>query len=134
MSKPQVILIAVGLVGIGLYGWLRSGSSENTEREVDPNSKEARAALGLVRQLAESTNYLAECLSPRTAPIARHALHQRAVRLGESTEITLKQASWSGDYFRVEIRAVTKGGDTNSHWFLLTAGEDGQLRLMGVQN
>ena len=88
----------------------------------------------MFRQLSESTNYLAQFLSPKASPIAKRMLHQRARQLSESTEVTLKQAAWSDDFLRVEILGVTKVGDTNSHWFLLTAGEGGELRLMGVQN
>ena len=134
MSKAQIILIAGALAGIGIFSYLRQGDDEHTEREVALDSKEAKAALAMFRQLAESTNHLAQCLSPKANPIAKRMLHQRARQLSESTEVTLKQAAWSGEYFRVEILGVTKTGSTNSHWFMLTEGEDGELRLMGVQN
>ena len=134
MSKPQIILIAVAVAGLTLYGFLREGGNEHAEREVGLDSKEAQAALAMFRQLSESTNYLAQFLSPKANPIAKRMLHQRARQLSESTEVTLKQAAWFGEYLRVEILGVTKAGDTNSHWFLLTEDEGGRLRLMGVQN
>lgn len=127
-------MIAVAVAGLALYGFLREGGSEFTEREVELDSKEAKAALAMFRQLAESTNHLAQFLSPKANPIAKRMLHQRARQISESTEVTLKQAAWSGDFLRVEILGVTKAGATNSHWFLLTEDEGGKLRLMGVQN
>ena len=127
-------MIVVAVTGLAIYGFLRQSGDEYTEREVALDSKEARAALAMFRQLAESTNHLPQFLSPKASPIAKRMLHQRARQLSESTEITLKQAAWSGDFFRVEILGVTKAGDTNSHWFLLAEDEGGELRLMGVQN
>ena len=134
MSKAQIIFIAVALVGVGIFGFLRQGSDGHAEREVALDSKEAKAALAMFRQLAQSTNHLAQCLSPKASPIAKRMLHQRAWQLSESTKIILKQAAWSGDFLRVEILGVTQAGGTNSHWFLLTEDEGGELRLMGVQN
>lgn len=134
MSKPQIILIVVAVAGLALYGFLRQGGDEYAEREVGLDSKDAQAALMLFRKLSKSTNHLAQFLSPKANPIAKRMLHQRARQLSESTEVTLKQAAWFGDFLRVEILGVTKAGDTNSHWFLLTEDEGGELRLMGVQN
>ena len=134
MSKPQIILIVVAVAGLALYGFLRQGGDEYAEREVGLDSKDARAALMLFRKLSKSTNHIAQFLSPKANPIAKRMLHQRARQLSESTEVTLKQAAWFGDFLRVEILGVTKAGDTNSHWFLLTEDEGGELRLMGVQN
>ena len=134
MSKPQIILIVVAVAGLALYGFLRLGDDEYAEREVGLDSKDARAALMLFRKLSKSTNHLAQFLSPKANPIAKRMLHQRTRQLSESTEVTLKQAAWFGDFLRVEILGVTKAGDTNSHWFLLTEDEGGELRLMGVQN
>ena len=127
-------MIVVAVTGLAIYGFLRQSGDEYTEREVALDSKEAQVALAMFRQLAESTNHLAQCLSPKANPIAKRMLHQRARQLSESTEVTLKQAAWSGEYFRVEILGVTKAGDTNSHWFLLNEDEGGELRLMGAQN
>ena len=127
-------MIVVAVTGLAIYGFLREGGNKHAEREVRLDSREARAVLAMFRQLAESTNHLAQFLSPKVSPIAKRMLHQRARQLSESTEITLKQAAWSGDFFRVEILGVTKAGDTNSHWFLLAEDEGGELRLMGVQN
>ena len=127
-------MIVVAVTGLAIYGFLRQSGDEYTEREVALDSKEVRVALAMFRQLAESTNHLAQFLSPKVSPIAKRMLHQCARKLSESTEITLKQAAWSGDFFRVEILGVTKAGDTNSHWFLLAEDEGGELRLMGVQN
>ena len=134
MSKAKIILIVVAVAGLALYGFLRQGGDEYAEREVGLDSKEARAALAMFRKLAKSTNHLAQFMSPKANPIAKRMLHQRARQLSESTEVTLKQAAWFGDFLRVEILGVTKAGDTNSHWFLLTEDEGGELRLMGVQN
>ena len=127
-------MIAVAVACLAIFGFLRKGGEEYAEREVGLDSKEVRAALAMFRQLAESTNHLAQFLSPKANPLAKRMLHQRARQLSESTEVTLKQAAWSGDFLRVEILGVTKAGATNSHWFLLTEGEAGELRLMGVQN
>ncbi len=127
-------MIVVAVAGLALYGFLRQGGDEYAEREVGLDSKEARATLAMFRKLAKSTNHLAQFMSPKANPIAKRMLHQRARQLSESTEVTLKQAAWSGEYFRVEILGVTKAGDTNSHWFLLAEDEGGELRLMGVQN
>ena len=127
-------MTVVAVAGLAIYGFLREGGNEHAEREVRLDSKEARAALAMFRQLSESTNYFAQFLSPKASPIAKRMLHQRARQLSESTEVTLKQAAWSGDFLRVEILGVTTAGGTNSHWFLLTEDEGGELRLMGVQN
>ena len=87
----------------------------------------------MFKQLANSTNSLAEFLSPDSSPIAQQSLLRCAHQLSEAGELTIKQAEWSGEYFRVQISSPTKADATTKHWFLLAANEEGTLQLMGVQ-
>jgi hypothetical protein len=47
--------------------------------------------------------------------------------------LKVKQAEWSGDYFRVHVSSPSKADASASHWFLLAADEAGALKLLGVQ-
>ncbi|MDP7012027.1 MAG: hypothetical protein QF685_11690 [Verrucomicrobiota bacterium] len=134
MGRTRVIFIAIMVVGAGVYGFMRYGNNEYAEREVALDSKEAKSALAMFKQLANSTNFLAEFLSPDSNPIAQQSLLRCANQLSEAGELTVKKAEWSGEYFRVQISSSTKVDATAEHWFLLTANGKGILQLMGVQH
>ena len=59
MSSAQYILIGVAVVGIAIFGFMRSNENEYAERPMALDSAEARAALSIFEQLTQSTNALA---------------------------------------------------------------------------
>ena len=134
MNKTRVILIAVVVTGIGVYGFLRSDGNDYAERAVALDSQEVKQVESMLQQLSASTNHLAECLSADVNPIAHQQLLHRAQQITEASEVKVKQAEWSGDYFRVHVSSPTKTDVTASHWFLLVANEGGALKLLGVQH
>ena len=135
MNNQWVILIVVVVTGIGVYGFLRSDGDDYAERAVALDSKEVKQVESMLQQLrSASTNHLAECLSVDVNPIAQQQLLHRAQQIPEASEVKVKQAEWSGDYFRVHVSSPTKTDVTASHWFLLAANEGGALKLLGVQH
>ena len=134
MNNQRVILIAVVVTGIGVYGFLRSDGNDYAERAVALDSKEVKQVESMMQQLSASTNHLAECLSADVNPMAQQQLLQRAQQMTGASEVKVKQAEWSGDYFRVLVSSPSKADASDSHWFLLVADEGGALKLLGVQH
>ena len=60
MSSAQTILIGVAVVGITVFGFMRSDENEYAEQVVALDSTEAKAALAIFKQLSQSTNALAD--------------------------------------------------------------------------
>ena len=133
MNSAQIIIILAAVPAIGVFGYLRSGKKEYAEREVALDSTESKEAEAIFKQLAQSTNYLAQCISPKASPVVQQMLLRSAVALKESGKATLVGAYWSGDYLKVQVKAPTDDAETAQHWFTLESEANGELKLLGVQ-
>ena len=133
MNSAQIIIILATVAAIGVFGYLRSDRNEYAEREVALDSTEAKKAEAIFKQLAQSTNYLAQCISSKASPVVQQMLLRSAVALKESGKATLVGAYWSGDYLKVQVKAPTDDAETAQHWFTMESGANGELRLLGVQ-
>lgn len=123
----QIIIILATVAAIGVSGYLRSDKNEYSEREVGLDSPEAKAALAIVEKLAQSTNYLAQCISPKASPAVQKQLIRSAIQLREAEEALLTEVQWTGDYLKIQVRA--RG---NIHCFTLDPEVEGGLKLLGV--
>ena len=128
MSSAQTILIGVAVVGITMFGFMRSDENEYAEQVVALDSTEAKAALAIFKQLSQSTNALADAISPKANPVIQQHLQRSAARLQTAGTVELINAHWTGDYFKVQIKAAEE-----SHWFTLEQGGGAGLKLLGVQ-
>ena len=133
MNSAQIIIILVAVAGIGIFGYLRSDKNEYAEREVEPDSPESQEVEAMFKQLAKSTNYLAQCISPKASPVVQKMLLRSAVALRESGSVMLTGAQWSGEYLKVHIKAPTQSEPNAVHWFTLESETKGGLKLLGVQ-
>jgi hypothetical protein len=133
MSSAQIIIILVTVAAIGVFGYLRLDKNEYAERESAPDSAESKAAEAIFKQLAQSTNYLAQCISPKASPVVQQMLLRSAVALKESGELTLVDAHWSGEYLKVQVKAPTDDDEAAQQWFTLESEANGELKLLGVQ-
>ena len=133
MNSAQIIIILVAVAGIGIFGYLRSDKNEYAEREVEPGSPESQEVEAMFKQLAKSTNYLAQCISPKASPVVQKMLLRSAVALRESGSVMLTGAQWSGEYLKVQIKAATETDPNAEHWFTLEPEPKGGLKLLGVQ-
>ena len=133
MSSAQIIIILVTVAAIGVFGYLRSDKNEYAEREAALDSAESKAAEAIFKQLAQSTNYLAQCISSKASPVVQQMLLRSAVVLKESSSVTLTGAHWSGEYLKVQVKAPTDDAETAQHWFTLEPEANGELKLLGVQ-
>ena len=128
MSSAQYILIGVAVVGIAIFGFMRSNENEYAERPMALDSDEARAALSIFEQLTQSTNALAEVISPKANPMVQQRLLRSANQLQTAGSVELTSAHWTGDYLKIQIQAAEE-----SHWFTLEQVADDGLKLLGVQ-
>ncbi len=133
MSSAQIIIILVAVAGVGAFGYLRSDKNEYAEREVALDSGEAKNAELIFKQLAKSTNYLSQCISPKASPVVQKMLLRSAVALKDSGKVTLAGAYWSGAYLKVQVKAATETDPNAEHWFTLESEPKGGLKLLGVQ-
>ena len=133
MNSVQIIIILAAVAAIGVFGYLRSDRNEYAEREVALDSTESKEAEAIFKQLAQSTNYLAQCISPKASPVMQQILLRSAVALKESGKATLVVAHWSGDYMKVQIKASTEIDPNAVQWFTLEPEANGGLKLLGVQ-
>ena len=133
MNSAQIIIILAAVAAIGVFGYLRSDRNEYAEREVALDSTEAKEAEAIFKQLAQSTNYLVQCISSKASPVVQQMLLRSAVALKESGKATLVGAYWSGDYLKVQVKARTDAAETVQHWFTMESGPTGELKLLGVQ-
>lgn len=133
MSSAQIIIILVAIAAIGVFGYLRSDRNEYAEREVALDSTEAKEAEAIFKQLAQSTNYLVQCISSKASPVVQQMLLRSAVALKESGKATLVGAYWSGDYLKVQVKAPTADDEAAQQWFTLESEANGELKLLGVQ-
>ena len=133
MNSVQIIIILAAVAAIGVFGYLRSDRNEYAEREVALDSTEAKEAEAIFKQLAQSTNYLVQCISSKASPAIQQMLLRSAVALKESGKATLVGAYWSGDYLKVQVKAPTDDAETTQHWFTLGSEANGELKLLGVQ-
>ena len=134
MSKGKILIIGVAAVGLAVFGFVRSDGNDYAERAAALDSEEVQQVETMLQRLQQSTNHLAEYLSADPNLMAQQQLLQRAQQLTEATEVKVRQAEWSGDYFRVHVSSPSKVNASASHWFLLAADEVGTLQLMGVQH
>ena len=134
MSRGSMIGIALVGVALAVWGYLRSGGNDYADRDVALDSPEAQSVQAMMDQLRQSTNHLATCMGNGINPIAQQQLHQRATQIQSATAATVKTASWSGEYFRVQISSPTEEDAALEHWFLLAEDEEGELKLVGVQH
>ena len=133
MSNIQVIGIIAALIGIGMFGYLRSEKDEYAERKVSIDSTEAKVALAMIEKLAQSTNSLAQCISPKANPVIQQELIRTSIRLQEADSISLTQAEWTGDYLKIQIQALVNGKKATAYRFMLEAEAEGRLKVLGVQ-
>ena len=133
MSRAQISIILVAIAAIGVFGYLRSDKNEYAEREVALDSTESKEAEAIFKQLAQSTNYLVQCISSKASPVVQQILLRSAVVLKESSSVTLTGAYWSGEYLKVQIKASTETDSNAVHWFTLESEANGELKLIGVQ-
>ena len=116
------------MVGIAIFGFMRSNENEYAERPMALDSAEARAALSIFEQLTQSTNALAEVISPKANPMVQQRLLRSANQLQTAGSVELTSAHWTGDYLKIQIQAAEE-----SHWFTLERAADDGLKLLGVQ-
>ena len=133
MSNIQVIGIIAAIIGIGMFGYLRSEKDEYAERKVSIDSTEAKAALAMIEKLAQSTNSLAQCISLKANPVVQQELIRTSIRLQEADSISLTQAEWTGDYLKIQIQALVDGNKTSVYRFMLEAEAEDRLKILGVQ-
>ena len=133
MSSAQIIIILVAFAGIGAFGYLRSDKNEYTERGMDLKSQEAKDVEFIFKQLAKSTNYLVQCISPKVSPVAQQRLLRSAVVLNDSGKVALVGGHWSGEYLKVQIETETETDLNALHSFMLEAEVKGGFKLLGVQ-
>ena len=128
MTSAQYILIGIAVVGIATFGFMRSNENEYVERPMALDSVEAKAALSIFEQLTQSTNALAEVISPKANPMVQQRLLRSANQLQTAGSVELTSAHWTGDYLKIQIKAAKA-----SHWFTLEQVADDGLKLLGVQ-
>jgi len=133
MSNIQVIGIIAAIIGIGIFGYLRSEKDEYAERKVSIDSTEAKAALAMIEKLVQSTNSLAQCISLKANPVVQQELIRTSIRLQEADSISPTQAEWTGDYLKIQIQALVDGKKTSVYRFMLEAEAEGRLKILGVQ-
>ena len=133
MNSAQIIIILAVVAAIGVFGYLRSDRNEYAEREVALDSTEAKEAEAIFKQLAQSTNYLAQCISSKASPVVQQMLLRSAVALKDSSSAALTGAHWSGDYLKVPVKAPTDDDEMALQWFTLESEANGELKLLGVQ-
>ena len=133
MSSAQIIIILVAVAAIGVFGYLRSDKNEYAECEAALDSTESKAAGEIFKQLAQSTNYLTKCISPKASLVVQQMLLRSAVTLKESGKATLVRAHWSDEYLKVQVKAATDGDEAAQQWFMLKPEANGELKLLGVQ-
>ena len=133
MNSVQIIIILAAVAAIGVFGYLRSDKNEYAEREAALDSAESKAAEAIFKQLAQSTNYLVQCISSKASPVVQQMLLRNAVALKESSSATLTGAHWSGDYLKVQVKARTNDDEAAQQWFTLESEVNGELKLLGVQ-
>lgn len=128
MSNAQYILLGVAVVGVAVFGFMRSDENEYAERPMALDSAEAKAALAIFEQLTQSTNALSEVISPKANPMVQQRLLRSAARIQTAGTVELINAHWTGNYLKVQIQAAEE-----SHWFTLEQASDDGLKLLGVQ-
>ena len=131
MNSVQIISILAAVAAIGVFGYLRSDRNEYAEREVALDSTESKEAEAIFKQLAQSTNYLVQCISSKANPAVQQMLLRSAVALKESSSVTLIGAYWSGDYLKVQVKAPADDAETAQYWFTLEPEANGELKLLG---
>ena len=129
MSRRQLILLVVSVVVVGISVFTGSIDNEFADHEVALDSSEAKAALAIIKKLAESTNHLAAHLSADAPPMARQQLLQLSQKLIQANTVKLNEVSWRGEYLSVAVSCSPAG----EHWFYLAEDKAGQLKLLGVQ-
>ena len=128
MSNAQYILLGIAVVGVAVFGFMRSDENEYAERPMALDSAEAKAALAIFEQLTQSTNALSEVISPKANPMVQQRLLRSAARIQTAGTVELINAHWTGNYLKVQIQAAEE-----SHWFTLEQASDDGLKLLGVQ-
>ena len=128
MSNAQYILLGVAVVGVAVFGFMRSDENEYAERPMALDSAEAKAALAIFEQLTQSTNALSEVISPKANRMVQQRLLRSAARIQTAGTVELINAHWTGNYLKVQIQAAEE-----SHWFTLEQASDDGLKLLGVQ-
>ena len=132
MNLRNVILILVAVVLSGLVWLVTNQGNEYEERDARLDSSEAKEALAMMRQLAKSTNYLANCMPAQISPMAKHEVHKKAVQMAQAKSIELTGATWKGQYLSVGVACRADDDETTAHYFYLKPGEEGELELVGV--
>ena len=133
MGNIQIIGIIAAIIGIGVFGYLRSEKNEYAERKVSIDSIEAKAALVILEKLAQSTNCLAQCISPKADPVVQQELIRASIQLQKADSTSLTHAEWVGDYLKIQIQALVDGNKKSQYRYILEPEAEDGLRLLGVQ-
>ena len=133
MGNIQIIGIIAVIIGIGVFGYLRSEKNEYAERKVSIDSIEAKAALAIIEKLAQSTNHLAQCISPKANPIAQQELTRTSIQLQKANSTSLTHAEWVGDYLKIQIQALVDGNKSSQYRYIFEPEAEDGLKLLGVQ-
>ena len=113
MNLRNTIFILVAVVFSGLMWLVTNPGNEYKERDAGLDSSEAKEALAMMRQLAESTNHLANCMPLKISPMAKHEVYKKAVRMEAKMEM-LVHLSRDG--------TQVKGFDSMTVWFVKDVG------------
>ena len=126
MGNIQIIGIIAVIIGIGVFGYLRSEKNEYAERKVSIDSIEAKAALAIIEKLAQSTNCLTQCISPKANPVVQQELIRASIQLQKADSTSLTHAEWVGDYLKIQIQALVDGNKSSQYRYIFEPeAEDG---------
>ncbi len=136
MKPHYIILILAGLAVAGWQSWTTAGSAPNKyqAQPVSLYTDEAGDALKLLRQLAESTNRIDQCMSLKASPIAKLEVLKWASQVGKRAQLELRQAEWRDAYFSVGVKLAGQPDSTRAHYFYMAKGPGGKLQIIGTQN
>ncbi len=136
MKSADVILIITGLAVAGWQLWPTAKDAPNKyePQPVALDSDEATGALALLSRVAESTNQLDQCMSPKAPPMARMEVLKWASRTGKSAKLKLKEAAWRDNYLSVGVKCTDQKTNPKTHFFFMAKSPEGKLQLIGVRN
>ena len=136
MKSAYVILIITGLAVAGWQLWPTAKDAPNKyePQPVALDSDEAGSALALLNRVAESTNYLDQCMGPKTPPMARMEVLKWASRVRKDAKLKLEEAAWRDDYLSVGVKCADQKTNPKTHFFYMAKGPEGKLQLIGIRN
>ena len=131
--KVQQGILLAGAVALGVLAWRSTrDTNEFEDHSVALDSKEAKVALAVLKQLAQSTNHIEACLSPKANPMVRRQVLQRAIQMRQAKEIKLKKAAWRRSYLSVDVACPAAKDPGATLHFYLVKNDQGELKLIGA--